>query len=369
MLTPTIERTTISSQSKNAWHLRAVRLPDGDRPEDWWAADGQWIDHPIEGAHDLPGRFVLPGLVDAHAHLTLDFNNSGLRGKALVDFNAKEQSKSGVLAIRDMGTAPGARLDPSQIDGVHLIKPSPLFAPAGRYFQGLAKIVAEHELVGAALDAVANGAAWVKVIADFAGPDGNWWKAPANYSAETLRQLVEAVHAKGAKVAVHTTGPFASECVRAGVDSIEHGPSLTADDLAEMARRGTAWCPTLAVSSHYSGMAMRAGGPIAEAARKSLADIRQLLPLAARLGVIVLTGTDELPHGSLATEVVTLHQYGLPVTAALGAASVNARAYLGLPNIENGAPADFVTFDADPRHSLETLARPAAVVSGGNRVR
>ena len=116
-------------------------------------------------------------------------------------------------------------------------------------------------------------------------------------------------------------------------------------------------------------MAMRGGGLLAAAARASLVQVRQLLPLAARLGVTVLTGTDELPHGSLASEVATLHRDGLPVPAALAAASTAARTYLGLPAWESGAPADFVTFDGDPRENLDGLARPAAVVAGGRRVR
>ena len=367
--TPVRPISQASEPQPTAWHVRAVRLPDGDRPEEWWVADGRWQEHLAAGAADLPGGFALPGLVDAHAHLTLDFNNSGLRGDALVQFNLRAQAQAGVLAIRDMGTAPGARLDPARLDGVRVSQPSQLLAPAGRYFPGLAQVVEDGELVNAAVEAVAGGATWVKVIADFVGPDGNWWNAPANYSAETLRRVVEAVHARGARVAAHSTGPFAAECVRAGVDSIEHGPSLTADDLAAMAQRGVAWCPTLAVSTHYAGMAMRGGGPIAAAARASLVQVSQLLPLAARLGVTILTGTDELPHGSLASEVAALHRYGLPVTAALAAASTAARSYLGLPAWENDAPADFVAFAADPRQDITALAQPVAVVAGGRRVR
>lgn len=370
MISASIHSTAIPAAEPNmVWHVRAVHLPDGDRPEDWWVTNGQLVDHPIASAVDLPGGYVLPGLVDAHTHLTLDFNNSGLRGDALVNFNLKQQMKAGVLVLRDMGTAPGSRLDPALFNGLHVIKPSQLLAPAGRYHNWLAKPVADNQLLSMALDAVADGAAWVKIIADFPGPDGNWWQAPANYSGETLRHTVEAVHAAGAKVAVHTTGPFAAACVRAGVDSIEHGSSLTEDDLAEMARRGMAWCPTLAVAAHYAGLAISAGGPIAAAAGESMARIGQLLPLAAHLGVTILTGTDEMPHGLLADEVAALHQYGLSAAAALGAASVNARAYLGLPNFENEAPADFVTFKTDPRQNLAALARPAAVIVGGRRVR
>lgn len=80
-------------------------------------------------------------------------------------------------------------------------------------------------------------------------------------------------------------------------------------------------------------------------------------------------GTDELPHGSLAKEITTLHRYGLPATSALIAASTAARAYLGLPAWEVGALADFVSFAADPRRDIAVLAWPVAVILGGQAMR
>ena len=51
------------------WSVRAVPLPDGDRPADLWIdADGCLATEPVPGAEPLPGRYVAPGLVDAHAH-------------------------------------------------------------------------------------------------------------------------------------------------------------------------------------------------------------------------------------------------------------------------------------------------------------
>ena len=50
------------------WHVRGVRLPSGDRTEEWWVDASGASAIPLAGAELLPGRFVLPGLVDAHAH-------------------------------------------------------------------------------------------------------------------------------------------------------------------------------------------------------------------------------------------------------------------------------------------------------------
>jgi imidazolonepropionase-like amidohydrolase len=58
--------------SDQRWHLRAVPLPDGEAPVDWWVADGRLTASPVPGASDLPGGWVAPGLVDAHVHLTFE---------------------------------------------------------------------------------------------------------------------------------------------------------------------------------------------------------------------------------------------------------------------------------------------------------
>jgi imidazolonepropionase-like amidohydrolase len=95
--------------------------------------------------------------------------------------------------------------------------------------------------------------------------------------------------------------------------------------------------------------------------------LRELVPLAVQLGVAVLAGSDEAPHGALLREVARLHEFGLTMRAAIAAASTTPRAYLGLPGLVAGAPADVVTFASDPREHLDVLARPAAIVFDGRR--
>jgi cytosine/adenosine deaminase-related metal-dependent hydrolase len=63
------------------WHLRAVALPDGAEPADWWVAGGRLSAEPVADARELPGAFVAPGLVDAHVHLSSrPTTGSGCRG-------------------------------------------------------------------------------------------------------------------------------------------------------------------------------------------------------------------------------------------------------------------------------------------------
>jgi cytosine/adenosine deaminase-related metal-dependent hydrolase len=64
-------------------------------------------------------------------------------------------------------------------------------------------------------------------------------------------------------------------------------------------------------------------------------------------------------------EIAALHRYGLDAETAIASATSTARSYLGLRDLEEGAPADVVLYDADPRDDPEVLERPALVMVGG----
>jgi imidazolonepropionase-like amidohydrolase len=159
-------------------------------------------------------------------------------------------------------------------------------------------------------------------------------------------------------------GPFVREAVRLGVDSIEHGNWADEETVREMAERGVAWTPTLTTVLHHIE-------PLADRlppARAMLDLQRRALPLAVELGVTLLAGTDEEPHGSVAAEAAALVRYGVPEPAAVAAATTAARAYLGLPGLDDGAPADLVTFDRDPRADISALGEPVAVLAAGRAI-
>ncbi|MFN8459632.1 MAG: amidohydrolase family protein [Anaerolineae bacterium] len=300
----------------------------------------------------------------------MDFNHTGLPmgSDALITANMQAQVRAGVLAVRDTGVTPGAQLPLNPLCGPRILSSGRFLVPDGRFHTSLYEGTPAEQLIEAALAEVDQGAAWVKVIADFPGPDGNWFAPQVNYPAELLSKLVEAVHAAGARVAAHVSGPFVAQVVRAGIDSIEHGPMLTAELLTEMADRGQAWTPTLYTVAGATEQMAHLQGLVGVVARQILARLQEAIPLAVQLGVPILAGTDEAPHGGLARELAQLHRFGLPASQALAAASTTARAYLGLPGLQKGAPADLVTFAADPRTNLEVLAKPAAVLLGGQRI-
>jgi imidazolonepropionase-like amidohydrolase len=244
----------------------------------------------------------------------------------------------------------------------------PPYHLVGRFHEHLHEPVSAERLAATALEEVASGRTWVKIIADFPGPDGNWALAPVTYPNEVVRALVEAVHAAGARVMAHTSTGHVADLVRAGVDSIEHGPAITPDLLREMATRGTAWTPTLATIAGYLEPLIALDGPAGEYVRGTFALWHETIPLAEQLGVTLLAGTDEIPHGALAREIAQLCRFGLSPAGALAAASTVARDYLGLPAFRAGAPADLVTFATDPRLDPAALEHPVAILLGGNPV-
>jgi imidazolonepropionase-like amidohydrolase len=174
----------------------------------------------------------------------------------------------------------------------------------------------------------------------------------------------------GGRVAVHSQqAAGGAACVAAGVDSLEHGMCLDPSLLAQMAAQGTALTPTLSVIT--SGLARARERPASPRRDWYLggAEVHgQLAAAAAEAGVTLLAGTDSRPHGRVVDEVRALADAGVRAHDALGAASWSARAYLGLPGLVDGAPADVVVYAEDPRTDLSQLDHPTAVVLRGRPV-
>ncbi len=368
--------TCVSTWSKvpamTAWRVNANPLLPGYEVAAGITEAGTWTSAPPADAEPLPGRFVLPGLVDAHCHLGVTRNEQGepveldVEGAAA---NLAAARSAGVTTVRDTGSPRGitVQLLAREGDGGLLIS-GRFLAPEGHYYPALHEPVAAETLVAAALAEVAAGARWVKLIGDFPviAADGRRTAAVPTYPIAEVERLVEAVHAAGARVAAHTTTAYVNALIEAGVDSVEHGFGLDEDDLAALAARGGAWTPTLgALTATPPGP----DDPERRAVRDQIRErLTYLLPVAAELGVTIMTGTDVA--GTVAGEVALLVNFGLEPSAALAAASTAARHFLGLPaTVVDGQPADLVTYHDDPRDDPETLARPAAVVARGVRIR
>ncbi|MEZ4501111.1 MAG: amidohydrolase family protein [Dehalococcoidia bacterium] len=350
-----------------ALHLRTTVLPEGVE-RDVYVDGGRITFEAVAGAEMLQsGGFAIPGLVDAHAHLALA-SPGGRDLEGRMHASARRHLDAGVLLVRDPG---GPGHDVVEFGPEHglprVINAGRFLAPRGRYMLGLAREIDAAMLPDAAGEEASRSGAWAKVIGDFFGPDG---RITPNFSLEQLRGAAERVHALGARITIHAMSREAIElALEAGFDAIEHGTDMTLDLVEELARRGTTWVPTLLIGDPIRASAAGFGAPPEEVRRWHAAvdALPRAVAHAASLGVRLLAGTDAgmVPHGLVARERDLLIEAGVSAEAALASASWGARAYLGLPGIEEGAPADLVVYDSDPRVDLGALHRPALRILDG----
>jgi imidazolonepropionase-like amidohydrolase len=379
-------------------HVRGTVLPERE-VRSLYIDGGVLREDPVEDAETVAsGGWLLPGLVDVHTHPGAEkpgdpFDESVLRAE-LADHAA-----AGVLLIRAPGSAariPGWAHD---ADGLPRVRSAgPWLATPGRFLAGWGRHVTEAELAGAAAEeaAAAHEAAarpraagqagreppgglgtgqaaasgpgpapwpatgWCKIIGDWA-----WDEPPVPLAV--LRDVTSAVHAIGGKVSVHgQTAAGCAHAVAAGADSLEHGLHLDPALLDQMAAQGTALVPTLNAFA-ASAFRVRAWdpGPRRDAYLAGWAALPSTARAAYEAGVTVLAGTDTHPCGTVAEEVERLISAGLPRAAAVGAASWTARAWLGLPGLTDGAPADLVIFDEDPVAHPDVLHHPRRIILRG----
>lgn len=331
--------------------------------------DGAASDRVVVGAgepEELPGRYALAGLVDAHAHPTVAADDHGpyLADGEYGAARLEEYAASGITVIRDAGGRSHVTLGFARtaVAGYPVVTAAGRFlAPANRYFPRMHYPVPPDELAAAIRTEVTAGAAWVKIIGDFPewGDDGPVPQSTAaTYALDTLRQAIDAAHAAGARVAVHSNLPN-SGLTEIGADSIEHGQALGHSELEALGLRGGAWTPTLcAVLQNRDSPDPAVRGRIGELRER----LRDCLPYAVAHGVRVLAGTDVV--GTMAGEIALLADHGLTAGQAIAAAGSTARDFLDIH------PAgDIVTYDDDPLEDPGVLAHPAAVVVRGVRVR
>ena len=189
---------------------------------------------------------------------------------------------------------------------------------------------------------------------------------------DVLREAMAAAHAHGARVTAHVFGEDALPgLVGAGIDCIEHGTGLTDETIAMMAARGTALVPTVINVDNFPSFADAAGHKFPRYGshmRELYARARDTVGKVIDAGITVYAGTDAgggIVHGRIVDEIAALADVGLGPARALAAASGAARAWLGRPGLEPGAPADVVVVAGDPRADLDVLRRPVAVLRRG----
>jgi imidazolonepropionase-like amidohydrolase len=351
---------------------------------------------------DLPNATLLPGMIDAHTHLTMDpkfgYEELGISvpREALTGAkNARVTLEAGFTTVRNVGAS--GYTDVALRDAINagdvpgprmLVSGPPLGITGGHCDNNLLPF--EYHAVG---DGVADGVAAVqhkvrenikygsdliKICATGGVLSKGDDPQASQYTLEEMKAIVADAHRLGRKVAAHAHGAqgilWASE---AGVDSIEHGSYIDDTGIAEMKKNGTYLVPTLYLGDWFLENAERNHVP-----EFYMAKAKAVMPIARKniahafaSGVKVAFGTDAAvyPHGLNAHEFAVMVKLGLTPLQAIQAATVNAADLLGwsgkVGTLEQGAWADIVAVDGDPTKDVTTLERVKFVMKGGEVVK
>ncbi|MDV6012816.1 amidohydrolase family protein [Haloechinothrix sp. LS1_15] len=362
------------SPQQRALHLRGIVLPEGEQ-RDLWVSDGTIGFTEISGADTVAGGgYLVPGLADAHCHPGIA-EQGGTATLAEARRQAATDLDGGTMLIRDCGVPMDNR--PLQRDGQlpRIIRAGRHLALAKRYIPGLGIELDDPELLPQAVaEQAANGDGWVKIVGDWI--DRSVGDLAPLWPENVLSEAIDRAHRAGARVTAHVFGEDALEgLVRAGIDCLEHATGLLSAGLVdEVARRGIAVVPTLINIENFPLIADQAAKyPTYAAHMRALnAGVGDMVRAAYEAGVPLYAGTDAggmIAHGRIVDEIAALHHAGLPSEQALAAASWRAREWLGYRGIVDGAEADLLVFDRDPRRDPDVLRTPARAVLRGMVVR
>lgn len=347
----------------------------GERGEAWVHRGRITFTDPGEAAVTVAG-YVLPGLVDVHCHI-------GLGSQGPVDAEtslaqARADLHAGTLLVRDAGSPADTRWLDGHADAPRIIRAGHHLARPKRYLRYYARELDDvAELPTAMADEADRGDGWVKIVGDWIDrARGEQSVLEPLWPLAQVRAGVAAAHARGARVTVHTFETETSgQMLEAGVDCIEHGTGMTAAQIEQAAAAGIPVVPTLLQIARFDQIADQGAAKYPRYAAQMRAMHARRYQHVRHLheaGVPLLLGTDAggtIGHGRIAEEAAELVHAGVPAAEVVAAASWRARAYLGVPGIAEGAPADLVVYTEDPRADIRVLGHPAAVVRAGVRVR
>lgn len=329
---------------------------------------------------DLRPLHCMPGLVDAHTHLTSYAGESASDGlerrRAEAAHNAELTLRAGITTVRDLGGSEGIDLWLRARIGAGAI-PGPRMQCAGSQI-GNEGGTGGPSGARAAVDAHAD--AGFDVIKLFA--TGGAQDPIPLLSADEIAAATAEAHARGLRVAVHAiSSDGILRSIAGGVDSIEHGHELTTEQASAMAAAGITLVPTLYILRYYIEDADHLGF---DADR--VAGLRRMVgtlvePFEARFpailgtGVRVAMGSDAFMalHGKNAHELTALVAAGMTPEQAMLAATATSADLMGwkgkVGSLSAGAFADLVATTQDPRKDIGTLEHVVVVVAGGHVVR
>src|SRR3982751_205299 len=348
---------------------------------------------------DERSRTVMPGMTDAHVHLTGTSGEPWYQGFTLKYSDpyaatvglthALEMARGGFTTVRDVGGNTSAviavrdAVGEGRFPGPRIkVSGAPISIVGGHGDEAtglppeLAEAVNEAHLNPSVCTGVeecqkvvrglaAAGVDVIKIMATGGVLDPGARGLDQHFTDEEMKGIVDMAHSIGLKVAAHAHGAKGIDAaVRAGVDSIEHGTFVDAQGIKDMKARGTYYVATLMAFGGVQGLIGTGKlAPESEAkARQTFAVWGKGLNLAYRTGVRLALGTDSAvaPHTEANKELALMvTKGGMSPRDALIAATKGGPDLMGLSaetgTLDAGKSADLIAVDGDP------LVDPTAV--------
>lgn len=364
---------------------------------------------PQEGVRRLsfPGCTIVPGLIDAHVHTSFNgepnywdivFHQTAPYRTLVSLRNIQKDLLAGFTTLRVMGEKGFLDIALKRASAEGLIVAPRLVvagqnitvtgghgdiwtAPGFSYEEGLGGVIVDgpDQVRKAARTQLKAGADLVKLLVTGGVMSEGSRPGVQHMSTGEIEAAVDEAHRLGKRVAAHAQGPSGIKaCVRAGVDSIEHGFRLDEEACEMMARAGTYYVPTLSAGAAMTrhGTSEKLPGYVVEKSRAARNTAAHSFTMALSFGVKIATGTDAGSpfnyHGDNAQEIELMVKHGMNPMRAIVAATGAAAECLGIDEqvgtLEPGKLADLVILDGDPLADITAIRRVKAVIKEGELV-
>ena len=354
---------------------------------------------------DLPGRTILPGLIDMHVHLDADARIGGYRRLGYTDTfwtavgvaNARKMLEAGFTTVRNVGSdnyndvAIKQAVEGGYIPGPRIVPATYLIGATGGHCDDTGDLPPSldhpHPAIGSGPAEMRNivrklhkyGAEVIKICATGGVLSKTDAPGAQQLSLEEMKAIVDEAHMLGLRVAAHAHGTAGiNDALRAGVDTIEHA-SLADEESFRLAREHGAWFSMDIYDDDYILSEGAKNGLHEESLMKERAigrRQRETFRAATRAGVKQIFGTDNgavFPAGQNALQFAKMVEWGMtPLQAVQAATSEAARALNregDVGAIAVGRYGDIDAVDGDPLQDVRTLEHVRTVIKGGEVVK